>query len=64
MTAPLFPPRLRFRLVEKPSWPRRLEIRIAVSDGRAPIGRSRPLRLRESDLAWLIEAAARLEARP
>jgi hypothetical protein len=45
-----------------PPRPRRLvEVRIAVSDGRAPIGRSRLLRLRESDLAALIAEAERLE---
>jgi hypothetical protein len=43
-----------------PPRPRRLQIQISVSDGRAPIGRTRPLRLRESDLAWLIEAVERL----
>lgn len=63
MTAPLFPPRPRLRLVEKPSWPRRLEVRISATDGRAPIGRTRPLRLTERDFERLLEAAERLEAR-
>jgi hypothetical protein len=44
-----------------PPRPRRLQIQISVSDGRAPIGRTRPLRLRESDLDWLTEAVERLE---
>jgi len=39
-------------------------VRIAASDGRAPIGRSRLLRLTEPDLAWLLEAAQRLERAP
>lgn len=44
--------------------PRLLDVRIAASDGRAPIGRSRLLRLTEPDLAWLLEAAQRLERAP
>jgi hypothetical protein len=60
MTAPS--PRPRLRLVSSSPRPRRLDVRIAVSDGRAPIGRSRLLRLRESALAALIAEAERLEA--
>ena len=53
-----FPPRIR------PPRPRRhLTVRIAVSDGRTPIGRTRALNLTEHDFAWLLEAAERLEAR-
>jgi hypothetical protein len=58
-----FPPGARVIQLVPPARPRRLEIQISVSDGRAPVGRTRPLRLRESDLAWLLEAAERLEAR-
>jgi hypothetical protein len=47
-----FPPRLR-----------QIEIRISAADARGPIGRTRPLRLTEHDLARLVEAALRLEAR-
>ena len=48
-----------------PPRPRRLEIRISVAaaDGRTPVGRTRPLRLRESDLQELIDHAARMEQR-
>ena len=38
-------------------------MKISAADGRVPIGRTRPLRLRERDLAWLIAYAERLEAR-
>jgi len=53
------------RLIEPPAppRPRRIDARIAAADGRAPHGRSRALKLTLSDLAWLIEAAERLEAR-
>jgi hypothetical protein len=52
------------RLVPPPPPPRlrRIEVRISARDGRAPRGRSCPFRLTEPDLAWLIEAAERLEA--
>jgi hypothetical protein len=55
---------LRLRLVPPapPPRPHHLQIQISVSDGRAPLGRTRPLRLTEADLAWLVEAAVRLEA--
>lgn len=57
------------RLVEKPigfvrpPCPRRLEIRLHVRNGLAPHGRSRAFRLHDRDLAELIRAAERLEAR-
>lgn len=63
---------MTLRLVEKPldsrrppcpPCPRRLEVRIAVSSGRLPYGRSRPFRLRETDLDELIAHAGRLESR-
>jgi hypothetical protein len=38
-------------------------VRISAADGRAPIGRTRVLRLTERDFERLLEAAARLEAR-
>jgi hypothetical protein len=40
----------------------RLIVHISARDGRLPIGRTRPLMLRESDLARLVEVAERLEA--
>jgi hypothetical protein len=46
-----------------PPRPRRLEVQISVRDGRAPIGRSRPLRLTHDDLDELIDAAIRMERR-
>jgi hypothetical protein len=63
ITGPPFPPHLRLVPPLSPPRPRKLEVRIAVSDGRAPIGRSRLLRLRESDLQELIDHAARMEQR-
>jgi hypothetical protein len=65
MTAPLSPPRSHLRLVlpAPPPRPRRLDVRITAADGRAPIGRTRVLRLTERDFERLLEAAARLEAR-
>jgi len=56
-----FPPGARVLQLVPQARPRRLEIQISVSDGRAPVGRTRPLRLRESDLAALIAEAERLE---
>jgi hypothetical protein len=52
------------RLVEppRPPLPRRLEVQIAVADGRAPIGRSRLFRLYPQDIERLIDAFERLEA--
>jgi hypothetical protein len=46
-----------------PPRPRRIEARISATDARAPIGRTRPLRLTEPDFLRLVEAAVRLEAR-
>lgn len=43
--------------------PRRIEVRIVVSSGRMPIGRSRPFRLSDHNLQELIETTMRLEAR-
>jgi hypothetical protein len=64
MTGAPFPQRPRLCFVAAaPPRPRRIDVRIAATDGRAPHGRSRALKLTESDLAWLIEAAERLEAR-
>lgn len=53
------------RLVPRrpPPRSRRIEVRISAMDGRTPIGRSRLLRLRESDLQELIDHAARMEQR-
>jgi hypothetical protein len=45
-----------------PPRPRRLEVLISAADARGPVGRTRPLKLTESDLAQLIEAAQRFEA--
>jgi hypothetical protein len=65
MTAPLFPPRPRLRLVEKtPLAPRRyLIVRINVLDGRSAFGRSRAFRLTHNDLDELIAVAMRMERR-
>jgi hypothetical protein len=65
MTAPLFPPRPRLRLVEKtPLAPRRyLSVRINVLDGRSAFGRSRAFRITEDDLCELVDVALRLERR-
>jgi hypothetical protein len=58
---PLRTPRLeRAAILTFPRPPRRISVRISAADGRVPIGRTRPLRLRESDLAWLIETAERM----
>jgi hypothetical protein len=47
----------------RPPRPRRhLAVRISVSDGRMPHGRSRAFRLDERDVDELIDHAARLEA--
>lgn len=50
------------RLVPPPR-PRRIEVRFAAADARAPIGRTRIFRLTESDLERLIDHAVRLESR-
>jgi hypothetical protein len=63
MTGALATPRPRLRLVEKPYWQRRLEVRISVADGRAPIGRTRLLRLTEHAFERLLAEAERLETR-
>jgi hypothetical protein len=63
MTAPLFPPRPRLRLVEKPPLAPRLEVRIHVLDRRAPYGRAGPFRLAKNDLWKLVEIATRMERR-
>jgi hypothetical protein len=48
------------RLVPPAPPPRpRLVVRISAFRDREPVGRTRPLMLRESDLAWLIEEAER-----
>ncbi len=62
MTASLFPPHSRLRLVEKPRT-RRLEVRIATADGRSPFGMSRAFRITEDDLCELVDVVTRLEAR-
>jgi|HubBroStandDraft_6_1064221.scaffolds.fasta_scaffold840078_2 hypothetical protein len=63
MTGAPFPPHLRLIPPPPPPRPRRIDVRISAFDGRAPMGRTRPIRLTERDFAWLIEAAERLEAR-
>jgi hypothetical protein len=52
------------RLVPREPQPRsrRIEVRISAMDGRAPIGRTRLLRLTERDFERLLAAAERLEA--
>jgi hypothetical protein len=65
MTSPLFPPRPRLRLVEKPRLaPRRcLSVRINVFDGRTAFGRSRAFHLTHDDLDELIAVAMRMDRR-
>jgi hypothetical protein len=48
------------RLVRPPR-PRRIDVTIAARAGAAPIGRTRPLKITESDLEQLIEFVLRLE---
>jgi hypothetical protein len=60
---PLFPTRPCLRLVPRQPQPRRLEVRISVANGRAPIGRTRAFRLADSDLEQLVDCALRMEAR-
>jgi hypothetical protein len=55
--------RLRVVAPSSPPRPRRIEVHIVARDGPAPIGRTRALRLTESELDWLIDAALRLEGR-
>jgi hypothetical protein len=63
MTGAPFSSRPRLRLVEKPPWPCRLEVQIAVADGRAPYGRSRIFRLSENAIEELVDTAERMERR-
>jgi hypothetical protein len=51
------------RLVPPPAppRPRRIHVTISAVRGREPVGRTRPIRLTERDLAWLVEAAEKLE---
>jgi hypothetical protein len=59
------PPRyLRLVAPAVPPQPRcRYETRITVSAARLPVGRTRPFHLSESDIAELIDAAMKMEAR-
>ena len=50
------------RLVPQQPQPRRIKVRISVADARAPIGRTRLLRLTEPDFERLVETAVRMEA--
>jgi hypothetical protein len=62
MTGP--PPRhLRLVPPARPPRPRRLDVRISATDGRAPYGRSRIFRLHERDIDELVDIATRMEAR-
>jgi hypothetical protein len=65
MTGAPFPQRPRLCLVPRApqSRTRRLDVRITVADGRAPIARSRLFRLYPNDIERLIDAFERLEAR-
>jgi hypothetical protein len=47
----------------RPPRPRRIDVQITARDGRAPIGRSRPIHIDERDVPELIDFALRLEAR-
>jgi hypothetical protein len=44
-----------------PPRPRRIEVHISAIRGRQPIGRTRPLMIRKSDLARLVDVAERME---
>jgi hypothetical protein len=57
--------RARLRLVPPPNppRPRRIDVRIAATDGRGPIGRTRPLRLTESVVKNAVQKATRHERR-
>jgi hypothetical protein len=67
MTGDIFPQSTgaqgHLRLVPRRPWPRRLEVRFHVLDGRCPYGRGGPFRLAEDDLWKLIEIATRMESR-
>ena len=65
MTGAPFPRHSHVRLIPappSPPRPRRLEVRIAASDGRSPIGRSRAFRITEDNLCQLVDHAFRMEA--
>jgi hypothetical protein len=65
MTAPLFPPRPRLRLVPPEPAPRhRLAVRISVLDGHSAFGRSRVFRLAHNELDELIAVAMRMGVAP
>jgi hypothetical protein len=50
------------RRAARPRGKRRITVQISAADSRGPLGRTRALNLTERDLAWLVEAAERLEA--
>ena len=56
-------PHIRIVAPAPPPRPRRLDVRIAASDGREPIGRTRPIRLSDRDVDELVDFALRLEGR-
>jgi hypothetical protein len=62
MTGAPFPSHIRLVPAPAPPRPRRIEVRISVADARAPIGRTRLLRLTEPDFERLVETAVRMEA--
>jgi hypothetical protein len=55
---------LPFARAVPPSRPRRIDVRIAAADGRAPIGRSRIFRVTAVALDLLLQLATRLEGGP
>jgi hypothetical protein len=63
MTGAPSPPHLHLVPPPSPPRPRRLEVRIAAADGRAPYGRSRVFRLAHDELDELIAVALRMERR-
>ena len=59
-----FPSRPKLHLAPPvpPPRPRRLNVRITVADARAPVGRTRPIRLSDRDVDQLVDFALQLEA--
>ena len=56
--------RRHLHLVPQQPRPRRIDVRISVADGRAPIARSRLFKLSDRNLQELIDHATQMERRP
>jgi hypothetical protein len=64
MTAPLFPPRPRLRIISRETAPRLREVRVTALAGRYPYGGvTRSFQLTDHGLDELIATAERLERR-